>query len=160
MFLRVFLYKKLMQVKFYCVMSGQNENFVKNWAIDKRSVNCMLEIAFKCPESVISGLRSHQPIIAFIMQEYQPLLKFCRKVTLICSAIAHKVYLCLIVFITRASKILEPSEICPLFNLHFLFWNLHVHAFVFFKQTVNHSRDVFRTLMIEYFHKKSSIIDI
>ena len=121
MFLRVFLYKKLMQVKFSCVMSGQNENFVKNSAIDKRSATCMLEIAFKCPESVISGLKSHQPIITFIMQEYQPLLKFCRKVTLIRSTIAHKVYICLIVLTTRASKILEPSEICPLFNCTFCF---------------------------------------
>ena len=81
-FLRVLLYKKLRQVKFHCVTSGRSKNF-KNTAIDKQSVNCILEIVFKCPESVVAELKSHQPIITSIMQKYQPLLKFCRKITLI-----------------------------------------------------------------------------
>ena len=87
MFLRAFRYKKLIQVKFHCVMSDWNDYFVKNLAIDKQSLNCILEIAFKCPESIVSRLKSHQPIITFIMQEYQPLLKFCRKIPFICSTI-------------------------------------------------------------------------
>ena len=62
-FLRIFLHKKLIQAKFHFVMPGGNENFVKNLVIYKRSVNCIMEIAFKCPESIVPGLKSHQPII-------------------------------------------------------------------------------------------------
>ena len=92
MFLRVFMYKKLIQVKFYCVISGRNENFVKDSTTDKWFINCILQIAFKCQEWIVSGLKSHQPITTFIIQEYQPLLKICRKISLIRSRCKQRRY--------------------------------------------------------------------